>query len=282
MNFRYYYFVLLFVSFNSFGKSFIEGKVIEEGSENLIPFVNIGVVNKEEGTVSNVKGYFTLDISVLNDNDTILFSSIGYESKTIVLSDLKNYLKYSNLIILQPIHYELEEIVIMSDNSSYELISGNGKGKKRIHAGMGQGDKLGSEYGVVIKNQGSFSVLRKIFLNIAINNYQTFNIRVNIYDYDGNEPTSIINKVPIIMEIPGNAKGILVLDLSDYEIIVNNDFIVSLEYIENLGEYGFYLHGVYNKNPTFMRIVSQGSWKRWKHKGKDISLGIDTLLDVYN
>ena len=48
--------------------------------------VNITVKNSDRGTVSDIHGYFSIPA---NDNDTIVFSSVGYKSKTLGVKQIR-------------------------------------------------------------------------------------------------------------------------------------------------------------------------------------------------
>ena len=77
----------------------IQGKVTEENT-NTIPYAAVKLMHHPSGIVTDTAGYFKLTISASKQNDTIVISSIGYESLYIpVRSALKNpgfILKSSN------------------------------------------------------------------------------------------------------------------------------------------------------------------------------------------
>ena len=66
-----------------------EGYVLNENSKQPIEFVNIGVIKKNVGTVSEVNGKYNLSIDTSFDEDTILFSRVGYIPFLIKISDFK-------------------------------------------------------------------------------------------------------------------------------------------------------------------------------------------------
>ena len=65
---------------NSFSQRIIIDKTTKKG----IPHVNILVKNTFKGFYSNNKGQFVLK-NFIKTGDTLLFSSLGYETKEIVL-----------------------------------------------------------------------------------------------------------------------------------------------------------------------------------------------------
>jgi len=58
------------------------GIVISLDSLKPLPFVHIVIKNKNRGTISNLKGYFSF---VTERNDTIIFSTIGYKPALYVI-----------------------------------------------------------------------------------------------------------------------------------------------------------------------------------------------------
>jgi hypothetical protein len=64
--------------------------------------VNIGIVKKDKGTVSNALGKFELEIPSDFVNDTIKLSSIGYQPKSMFAKDFLANLKTNPIIELLP------------------------------------------------------------------------------------------------------------------------------------------------------------------------------------
>ena len=80
-------------------QNFIIGLVLDSESLEPLPYVNIGLQNRNIGTVSDEEGYFEFEVDAQKNNqDTLRFSMIGFEPKSYVLED---YLKQnlSNLFL---------------------------------------------------------------------------------------------------------------------------------------------------------------------------------------
>lgn len=56
----------------------LKGTVVNARTAEPVPFANIGILNKNVGTVTNEDGTFQLDVSKLAANDTLRVSCIGY------------------------------------------------------------------------------------------------------------------------------------------------------------------------------------------------------------
>ncbi len=66
----------------------------------------------------------------------------------------------------------------------------------------------------------------------------------------------------------------LTINLKPYDILVDGDFLVSLEHVKDLGEGELYFYTGTGKL-TYFRITSQGSWQTSPEP-----IGISVLADV--
>lgn len=84
--------VLFFPAFLFFNFSFsqtMQGTVEDAASGEPLPYVNIGVWNKNIGTISHDDGSFQIDVSNATEDDSLTFSMMGYETKQIGISEVK-------------------------------------------------------------------------------------------------------------------------------------------------------------------------------------------------
>jgi hypothetical protein len=100
----------------------LSGTVVDAGSHESLPFVNVSVKQTKISTASNVDGYFTL-LRVPTDTSTILVSYIGYKPKLIRLTPA---LPTSKIVIeLEPNTQLLSEVVVMAEKQ--DLLQTNEK-----------------------------------------------------------------------------------------------------------------------------------------------------------
>ena len=248
-------------------KMVIKGLVIDKRSKAPLHYVNVGVWNKDQGTTTNALGEFALDVSKVNLNDTLRISMVGYESKIIPVSDLhreRGYIKVS----LNEKKYELNEVGVF-DKKLTSKILGN-KTESRFFGVKFSSIDLGSEIAIKIKIKQAPTYLEKFQFNISYNTADTAAFRVNIYSMKGGQPHTNILQENIILRI-GKQTGKIELDLSKYNIVVAEDFFISLEWIDgnlNSSEYAtmstgiVFSAGFINKG-TYYRKASQGRWKKY-------------------
>lgn len=103
-------FSILFAFSISAQESIISGKLKNAQNNEELAYVNIGIVNKNAGTVSDEKGIFKLKLNeIVTPNDTVVFSHIGLETKKLLVSQLKSD---HNTIEMTPSENILEEVVV--------------------------------------------------------------------------------------------------------------------------------------------------------------------------
>ena len=88
----------------------IRGKIQHAENKASLAYVNIGITNKNIGTVSNSNGKFILRLNAdMTESDTITFSHIGFSSKHIPVSELMGN---ENTIFLKPQTNDLNEVIV--------------------------------------------------------------------------------------------------------------------------------------------------------------------------
>lgn len=100
------FFLLLSVFSKTYGQD-ISGKIIDEETQEPIPYVSIQL-NDHNGVISNEEGNFSITISEQNsENDSIYFSSIGYTTKAILVKKATD-----TIISLKPEILELSSVFL--------------------------------------------------------------------------------------------------------------------------------------------------------------------------
>ncbi|WP_298367093.1 hypothetical protein [uncultured Lutibacter sp.] len=111
--------LLILISSKSFAQE--EPTIIHGRIQNIInkPLSDIHVINlnNKQGTISNLNGTFEI---VANENDVILFSSIQYHNKKVIISNNILQLKHFNIELL-PLVNELEEVYLHGLTGSLNL-----------------------------------------------------------------------------------------------------------------------------------------------------------------
>ena len=109
-----YKFIFLFFTTISLSAQ-IKGVVKDSISGEPISYVNIWVENETIGTTSEANGSFSLDVK---QDKKIVFSVLGYEKKIFKGTNV-------SLVQLNPIAYELDEVILLDKKQSKQVEIGN-------------------------------------------------------------------------------------------------------------------------------------------------------------
>ena len=251
------------------GQSKITGRVINEESKSPIAYVNIGIVGKNIGTVSNEDGLFTILIETQYMNDSLLFSCVGFEPHSIKISDIQE----DNVINLKEKLYFLDEVIvkpIIFEEQRFGISS-----ESRL-LGVGFRDnELGYECGLLMRNKKKAEI-KSVTVNISSCTYDSIYYRLNIYEAKGRRNFENILTEPIYINVSMEeiSGGKLTISLIEKNIIVNGNFLVTLEHVRGLGE-GSLLFPASPKQKTYYRKTSQGKWET-----APIGMSLSIIADV--
>lgn len=255
---------IFLISCNIISAQNISGIVIDEKSNLPVAYVNIGVAEKNIGTVSDVIGRFNLRVDSISDDETILFTCIGYLPVSKKIADLKDAADKN--ILMQKKYYELGEVVISPKIYKQRTLGVVTRSHSLILESFSSfkwGIRSGSEFGILMKIKKS-AVIKRVNFNIAECTYDTVFCRLNIYRARGEMNFENILTTPIYINISKDQiKDKVSIDLQSYNIVVDGDFLVTLEFVKNLGLGNFSFWGSITTK-TYSRWTSQGKWETFR------------------
>ena len=254
---------LLLICFNiQFGICQVDlvGQVIDAATEEPLPYVNIGLVNQNIGTVTDEAGYFELEVPGNGFADaTLRFSMIGFEPQDFTLQEYRDQKILT--IPLQEKATALEEVVLTTKRNKYQTkILGNKTTSQLIYAAFTT-NKLGNEMGFLVRGRKNPMILKKFNVSLVENDYGPIRFRLNFYDLKDGLPNETLLNENIIVETDIQS-GIVSKDLTPYEIVIDQDFFVAIEWIEDLGPGKLFFSGGFFGSPLIAREVSQGTWSK--------------------
>jgi hypothetical protein len=237
----------------------LSGRVLEVGTKKPIAYVNIGILGKNIGTVSDSLGYFAVKYNESNKNDTLKFSCIGYES--IILKPAYLIGKLNDEVMMDKMIYQLQEVVVKPLNKSRIKILGK-TGYSRIMAIGKKCTQPGSEIGVLFRNKQSMNI-QKVNLYCSSDCKEEVLFRINISDEKEGRPDQSILKKPIIFKYRFK-KGDNFFDLSEYNIIVSKNFVLTYELLSlPKGSYGPQFGLSILGTKSLWRYTSQAKWGKF-------------------
>lgn len=245
-----------------FAQKVFKGRIIDKVNKEGIPFVNIGLVGKDIGTVSDENGYFNLRVQEAQASDTIRISCIGYKPQMFLFSTWEKNLQNQPNIALDELVTEIKPVVIRPKKTK---IVGNKTESSSMIAGFATND-LGSELGLLVKIPAKPTRIDDFGFYIARSVYDSLLFRLNIYTYQKGFPQENILKEPIFVR-SAIKKGRITVDLRPYNLTVDTDVLISLEWIKDLSkEYGpkdgLHFAATLFGSACYFRKTSQARWHK--------------------
>jgi hypothetical protein len=243
----------------------ISGRVTDAKTGQPLPFVNIGVVGKALGTVSNEQGQYGLAFQEKLAADTVRVSYLGYRPLLLTLRQLR---AQPNLV-LSPAAVALAEVRVQASRRAWRDrtlgFTGNSE-NSTLHL---EAKDLGAETGTVIYlKRRPTKVLRANF-NVAYNRVGNVTLRVNLYRLDAKgRPTNekLLQREVILRTAATH--GPISVDLTPDNLLLTEDFFLSLEWVgganaEALHDGVAFSAGIgYADNDIYYRATSQAGWER--------------------
>lgn len=208
------------------------GRVIDSETRKPLPYVNIGILNRNIGTLSDPDGSFELIVPRELYNEQIAFSAIGFDSQQFLISSLENnqlVQMHANSTLLKPV-----------------TISAGKRFKQQRLGWMGGKDGVlpldtargGATVALLLAAQKAPLLVDKIQVRLMYNSKDSLAFRLHFYSWDSihNQPgIELLNKEIILTE--NKRYGWLRFDLKKYEIVITEkEFLVGFEWIDERAE----------------------------------------------
>ncbi|MDT0539545.1 MULTISPECIES: carboxypeptidase-like regulatory domain-containing protein [Croceitalea] len=266
---NYLFFIFSFYTILVGAQKDYKGRVVDATTKEPLAYVNIGIQEAGIGTVSDEEGLFHmyLEQDKFRTDEQIIFSSLGYETLYIPISEIQLVYNDYPEIALKPKLFELNEIVVSNkgerfipDNVGYRNygVKNYGYWKDNI--------ALGGELATRIVVKSGLRKLNNFEFEVWHNPSDSLLLRVNIYDDNGgsNKPGINLNTSSknILTTVKTDDKMVKV-DLRPFDIYVMNDFIISLELLKIYGdeELGLVLLASLNQFGSYRKYASQDNWE---------------------
>ena len=136
---------------------------------------------------------------------------------------------------------------------------------------------LGSETGIKIRLGKNPVLLKSFAFNISENRLDTAVFRMNIYHFKKGVPSENILQKNVLIPI-GKQIGRYLVNLTDYKLVMKDDILISLEWIEGSSSASqkgsIFLSAGFLNSATWHRLTSQGEWK----KASGIGVGFNVVV----
>jgi hypothetical protein len=241
----------------------ISGIITDENRKPL-PYTNIGIVGLNRGTISSNNGIYKIDISGIETDKILRISSVGYESVDYKIGDLIAHQSTMLNVELKMKVFQLPEIVVNSKKVEPVFLGSKKKGKfewqwSEAIQGAEIGTLLKTNYPVVLKRFNFF---------VKKNSCDSIYYRIRIYDGSNEFPTEFINSTDIRF-MSRLKRGWESVDLTDFNIKVNGDFIITLETLDSWTKKTkrmTYLSVRKEYGPSYSRSSSMAAWTEFANQ----------------
>ncbi|MGA9270574.1 MAG: carboxypeptidase-like regulatory domain-containing protein, partial [Lutimonas sp.] len=246
----------------------ISGKVTDAETGKTLPYVNIGILNRERGTVTDIEGRFVLEFPEEFGKDTLRISSIGYQTIDLLIRNLRDQPSVS--VALKEDIGELDEIVISAKGLKKKTL-GNETQSRFMSTGFSY-DQLGAEMGIKIKIRNQPTYVDAFNFFVSHNRLSASSVfRVNFYSVENGKPGKNLLKNNILVRIDPKETGPITVDLQNQNIVLTDDVIVTLEWVDseglnNKGEAIFFSLALLNSG-TIYKKSSQSPFKKYSNLG---------------
>lgn len=241
----------------------ITGKILSRYDNTPVPYAKIGIGNEENGTIADENGSYTLDLSTVNKDLNLVVEVGGFDQFTI---PIKNFLQNSShTILLKEKVKDIATVDITPKKYKDKHWGVDSKSKKILFATYPERKKDKEEQSLELAIKFSNkkkAKIQKINLNIA--DFETdvpVELRVNVYDNKNGIPGQSVLYKDITTVITKNSivENTFSLDVSDEDIYVNDDFFVSIQFM-NYFKGHIFISGALFKN--VFRRKYYGNWEK--------------------
>ncbi|MGC1514763.1 MAG: carboxypeptidase-like regulatory domain-containing protein [Maribacter sp.] len=267
----------------------IKGEVRHFEDNEPLTYVNIGIANKTVGTVSNKNGLFYLSLhEKVKQNDTVVFSFIGYRTERYLISELNDK---NNIILLQPENTELDEVVLSSKKIKLKSkkIGRTSKGLGLTHMNFysyyekGVDDRLSKERGMKLKIRRDCHI-KDLNFKITSNDFTSLKFRVNFYKIEDGLPTKLLIEKNIVFEVKDNFLGWFKVDLEPYEIYLKEDIedvAVTIQWLESVkkDEKSKYFSISTAASPLNTAYFREKAMDTWTTGGQSLSFYLNAMCE---
>ena len=243
----------------------ISGRILDSLHQSPLAYVNIGIKNKNIGTVSTSTGSFELHIPKLFENDTLTFSLVGYSEINLPLQG--DQTENSMEILLSEKTIQLDHVLVIGKKHKEQKFGIKRRGTL-IHFSDGMFNPEDSfEIGQLIKLGESKIKVTSLNFFALNSDDKPRKFRINFYRYrEGKPREKIVHKNLIQSQIIN--KGWVKFDLADQNIYLSGEVIAALEFLptEDLEQkqinYEVKLGG---SSKSYYRKSSLGGWNTPPH-----------------
>jgi hypothetical protein len=248
----------IFICFSIHCQS-ISGTITDSASGKPIAYANIELLNSSTRAITNEDGTFFLKLTEYQKNPEIRVSMIGYKT---IQKSFTEHLQHNVEITLVPVQIPLKEIIVKPSGKIKKMGNSHYSRTAKTTGWTGTESLIGDERGIVLDIGKEPVELRKFFVHISSQSYDSCMFRLHIRNIKDNYPSEELLYENIYLTITEES-GWNTFDLKNYNIILKDKILISLEYIK-----------AYNINPNRTILIGHNIYNDYiiiSNTGKHLS-----------
>ncbi|MGC4021260.1 MAG: carboxypeptidase-like regulatory domain-containing protein [Cyclobacteriaceae bacterium] len=242
----------------------ISGVVLDSKTNQPLPYVHIGVPNKNMGVISRDNGKFEIDLSKADKDEELVFSMLGY---TVVKKKISSLLSTKDLEIkLVEEVKQLKEVVVRNEKPKPIKLGRFKPSNTTMGQSMLKDFGCGNEWGLRIFNKDKKFWIDNVQFHMRFNTVDSILFRIQIYKVKDNMPgESILREETFVTS--HNGQHWISKDLERQALVLDQDVIVAYEvvrvwYSKTSDNELFFTYGKgYEEGKVYSRASSLDSWK---------------------
>lgn len=251
--------ILVLLSNACWSQNLLLSGTVKGVNNEKLAFVNIGIQNKNIGTISDENGDFSILLNRENQADSLSFSYIGYKLLTVKISNIIK--KDINEFVLDENPFSLDEVIIISKKLKEKKL-GTASYVSFVVGEVRADDNQNNNIREFAKKLKIKKPSRLLDLHIALNNVNIGKgkFRVNFYTIKDNLPFEKIGSENIIIE-KQIINGWNTFDLKKFDLKFENPVFISIEYLpQEYNEQEPFRYNGQLLGKSITRSSSLGSW----------------------
>ncbi|MGV3503305.1 MAG: carboxypeptidase-like regulatory domain-containing protein [Adhaeribacter sp.] len=257
----------------------LQGHLLDARTGAPLPYASIGLAGQPVGTMTDLQGAFRLSLQPDQLNRNLRFSTVGYLAREIQVADLLEQQasqgKLTIRLTAQP--KSLAEVQVKAGQKRYRSQQvGSQIGKLtpfRHHFDTytyAPDQVKGPELGVRIRARKYPAYLERLHFCLSGTGADITRVRLKLYSLRQNLPYTDILPQVIQLDVPPRYTGWIETDLSRYNLRLDEDFVVALEWLqeENETEKSWLASGMVFSppHPDYYKPANQDQWKMLRNE----------------